>query len=133
LVDIVREHADTVFCRSLKERFCCTADSRQLIELDRAVQQEVDSESLAWRRLAVLDGRLIYTLWALGKQKGVVAGLLASREDEAQDSVEQIMRFAVAVDEAGPPVFGYAFDPAREILLLRQYLHRLETYEEICP
>jgi len=132
LVDIAREHRDAVLCRSLKEQFCRAADYRHLAKLDRAVHPEAARETLDWCRLAVLDGRLIYTLWALGKQKGVVPGLLASRAEEAPDSVERIMRFAAAVDRTGPSVFGYAFDPAREIVVLRQYLHRLETPGRIC-
>jgi hypothetical protein len=73
------------------------------------------------RAIARLHGRLVYALWRLGQEKGIHPdGPLPLK------SADAALDFADWIYAGGLQRFGYAFDPATEILLAYQYANQLD-------
>ena len=135
LPDLARENRDAKLCYGMQRQFCGEAAPDLLQELDRQLQEGARESSIDWRRMIPLDGQLIYTLWALGNWKSIAPGSIVGdkggHKEEAggdqPETAEAIMNFVAWIDRTGPALFGYTFDPAKEILLAYQYLNRLDA------
>jgi hypothetical protein len=129
LIDLARGRRDARLRHAMQERFCGQDQAGLIDALDRRLRGQAPSPSFDAESLITLDGRLVYTLWALGRRKGLVHSLL---EDEApQETVETILAFADSIDRLGPSLFGYTFDASREVLAAHQHLDRLDAVEPV--
>ncbi len=135
LVDLARERRDAKIRSLMQKRFCAEAAPDLLRELDERLSGWPQGTGGDCRLLIALDSKLIYTLWRLGKHKNIVHGWVAldggvytgEAADDSPETAETILNFAEWIDRASPALFGYTFDPAREILLAHQYFNRLEA------
>lgn len=132
-IDAARESRDTQLLATLIAHFCSDAIAEVLAELDAALAADLLMTGFDTEELIVLDGRLVFTLWALGKRKGLTRGLQADTNSavaitgDDPPSAADVMMFVEAIEELGVTRLGYGFDPAREILFAYQALDRLEA------
>jgi hypothetical protein len=139
LLDLARERRDAKLCYAMQRQFCAEANSNLIRELDQILQDQAQPSCLDWPRMITLDGSLIYALWRLGMRKNVVQCLIpvdgngeaAQDMEDRPETAEMILNFVEFIDRCGASLFGYAFDPAREILLTCQYLNRLDTIDPV--
>lgn len=133
LVDLARERRDTSVLHAMRARF--QGDAALIEALDGALRDRSSSAPFDAEGPIRLDGQLVYTLWALGRRKGLVQSLLPPEpaQGEPPETVEAILAFADSVDRLGPSLFGYTFDPAHEILAAHQRLDRLDAVEPVLP
>lgn len=136
LIDIAREKRDATFCSALQDRFCDVKFQDVIAVIDQKLAQNARLSPIAWQRMIALNGRLIYTLWRLGREKNIyIDGRKKDQLTHALESpnalaaAEMIMAYADWVFATGPSMFGYLFDPAREILLAYQYLNEIELID----
>jgi hypothetical protein len=133
-IDAARERRDAQFRAAMVARFCSGASDKLLAGLDSALAAEPPAPGFNTDALIVLDGRLVLTLWALGRCKGLTQSLSGDDESVTTDAsadvypnTADVMAFVKAVDDVGMTRFGYGFNAAREILIAHQALDRLDT------
>jgi hypothetical protein len=134
LIDLARERRDDDVCEAMQQRFCGDDKAGLIRALSRELQGQAFAPPFDAGALISLDGRLVYTLWALGLRKGLARSLLAADPQAPEDppeSIEAILAFAGHIDRLGPSLFGYTFDPACEILAAHQRLDRLDALEPV--
>ena len=136
-VDIARERRDAQACSALQDQVCQTAArpgvAAVISAIDRHLAAQAEDAPIAWQRMLKLDGKLVYTLCCLGLRKQIRPPPLAPSAGLAQwdDAAilgdgARVVAYAGWIYDAGPHVFGYRVDPAREVLLAYQYLNCLD-------
>ncbi len=132
LVDLAREDADATLSQAMQRRACHDASEATLSELARKLEAQTASATTAnWGEMGRVDARLVYTLWWLAQRKGVARPSDAvTPAEHGAERADEVLRFALWIDEMGASHFGYTLDASREILLAHQHSNRLEILDE---
>ena len=135
LIDITKEHQDAMLSHSLQQQFCVEEATDVVRALDEWLKNQRQESPIDWTQMIDLNGKLVYTLWWLGRKKNITESLNSIGQNEhdgnqtfdvAQKQVEKVMDFTRWIDKMGTAYFGYTLDRAREILLAYQYLNCLK-------
>ncbi|MGO6855658.1 hypothetical protein ELI13_34575 [Rhizobium ruizarguesonis] len=121
LIDIAREGREAAFTAGVIGSLSTPASRGLVSDIDRQLAEAGFWARGAGAEIASLDGRLVYTLWHLGHEKGILPD-----DHEDADTAEAELHYLEWVYRAGLKHFGYNFDAAIEILLAHQSANRLE-------
>jgi hypothetical protein len=135
LIDITREHQDSMLSYSLQQQFCSEGAIDIIRVLDEWLKDQTQESPIDWTQVIDLNGKLLYTLWRLGQKKSITENLNSTEKnepnrnqtiEETQKQAEKVMEFTKWIDKMKTAYFGYTLDAAREILLVYQYLDCLK-------
>ncbi|MDW9486190.1 hypothetical protein GOA59_20565 [Sinorhizobium meliloti] len=121
LIDIAREGREAAFTAGVIGSLSSPASRSLVSDIDRQLAEAGFSARGAGAEITHLDGRLVYTLRRLGREKGILPD-----ENEDADTAEAALHYLEWVYRTGLQHFGYTFDAATEILLAHQFADRLD-------
>lgn len=133
LIDIARERRDDALCSRMQERFCSPDTDALVAAVDLQLSRHRQDAPIAWQRMVVLTGQLVYTMYCMGLKKQIrpkqnkdLQQSTRLQEDAILAEATRVLAYAEWIYEVGPRIFGYVLDPAREVLLAHQYLNCMD-------
>jgi hypothetical protein len=119
-IDTAREARESALFSAVLGKYSTDANSDIVAKIDQRLNANGVGGATFARDIATLNGRLVFALWCLGREKGVYPD-----QSLPQVPADAALRYSEWIFAEGVQRFGYLFDPAYEVLLAHQYSNHM--------